>query len=219
MDDLSKRYNPLEIFNNNEYKEADRVRFDNFNELNIDFNDKTILELGSGIGNHTDFILTKNPRKIVSIEGQLCNFEILHKKFKDNDKVETIHHDLELPYPALSYYFDWVYNYGLLYHLKNPFESIDYLKDLQHTNMILETCIDFSGEENNIEEGNTPSQALNRIGSRPNKDILFDKLKTIYENVYYPLQPKHEWFDIYNEKKDSLLKRVVIICKNKKLIF
>ena len=216
MDNLSKGYSPLEIFNNNEYREADRVRFDNFNKLNIDFNDKIILELGSGIGNHTDFILTKNPIKIVSIEGQLCNFEILQKKFKENDKVQTIHHDLELPYPALSDCFDWVYNYGLLYHLKNPFESIDYLKDLQHTNMILETCIDFSGEENNIEEGNTPSQALNRIGSRPNKDILFEKLKTIYENVYYPLQPNHEWFDIYNEQNDALLKRVVIICENKK---
>jgi SAM-dependent methyltransferase len=209
-------FSPLEIFNNKEYQQADIVRFDNFNLLNIDFNGKTILELGSGIGNHTDFILSKKPKKIVSIEGQLCNFDILKTKFKDNKKVHTIHHNLELPYPFLSDYFDWVYNYGLLYHLKNPFESIDYLKNLAHSNMILETCIEFNGEENNLEEGNTPSQALNRIGSRPNKDILFEKLKTIYQNVYYPLQPKHEWFDIYNEQNDASLKRVVIICENKK---
>jgi hypothetical protein len=209
-------FSPLEIFNNKEYQQADIVRFKNFNLLNIDFDGKTILELGSGIGNHTDFILSKKPKKIVSIEGQLCNFDILKTKFKNNKKVQTIHHDLELPYPYLPDYFDWVYNYGLLYHLKNPFESIDYLKNLAHSNMILETCIEFNGEENNLEEGNTPSQALNRIGSRPNKDILFEKLKTIYQNVYYPLQPKHEWFDIYNEQNDASLKRVVIICENKK---
>ena len=211
----SKGFSPLEIFNNKEYQQADIVRFENFNLLNIDFNGKTILELGSGIGNHTDFILSKNPKKIVSIEGQLENFKILQKKFKNNDKVQTLHYDLELPYPNICDSFDWVYNYGLLYHLKNPFESIDYLKDLSHTNMILETCIDFSGKENNIEEGDTPSQALNRIGSRPNKDILFEKLKTIYENVYYPIQPIHEWYDIYNEQNNALLKRVVIICEKK----
>lgn len=216
MENLSKAFSPIEIFNNIEYQEADRVRFDNFNDLKIDFNDKTILELGSGIGNHTDFILTKNPKKIVSIEGQLCNFEILQNKFKKNKKVETIHHDLELPYPNFSDVFDWVYNYGLLYHLKNPFESIDYLKDLPHRNMVLETCIDLCGGENNLEEGNTPSQALNRIGSRPNKYMLFDKLKMIYSNVYYPVQPIHEWYDIYNEENNALLKRVVIICENKK---
>jgi hypothetical protein len=212
----NSKFTPLEIFNNNEYQEVDRVRFDNFNELNLDFNDKIILELGSGIGNHTDFLLTKNPRKIISIEGRFENYQILKEKFKKNDKVEPLYHDLELPYPNLYASFDWIYNYGLLYHLKNPFESIDYLKEIPHKNMILETCIDLYGGENNLEEGDTPSQALNRIGSRPNKYMLFDKLKTIYENVYYPVQPKHDLYDIYNEENNSLLKRIVIVCENKK---
>jgi hypothetical protein len=209
-------FTPLEIFNNNEYQEVDEIRFNNFNELNVDFNDKIILELGSGIGNHTDFILTKNPKKIISVEGRLENYEILQEKFNKNINVQTFHHDLELPYPVFTDYFDWVYNYGLLYHLKNPFESIDYLKDLPHRNMILETCIDLSGEENNLEEGNTPSQALNGIGSRPNKDLLLEKLKTMYENVYCPVQPNHELYDIYNTETNALVKRIVIICENKK---
>ena len=68
-----------EIFNDQSYLGFDQVRFDNFNELNIDFKNKKILELGSGIGNHTDFLLTKKPKFIVSVEGLKENFDVLEK--------------------------------------------------------------------------------------------------------------------------------------------
>ena len=207
-------YTPQEIFNDSTYINFDQVRFENFDKLGIDFKNKNILELGSGIGNHTNFLLTKKPKFIVSIEGREDNFEVLKKTIKSK-KVKNVLHDLEKPIPDFNMKFDWVYNYGLLYHLKNPFEFIDNLSDVNHENMILETCIELDGEENNLNEGSQQSQALNGVGSRPNIYKLVEKFNTIYEQVYYPEQPNHRWFDIHSDPA-PVLKRIVIICKNKR---
>lgn len=205
---------PKEVFDDVSYVGFDKVRFENFDKLNIDFKNKNILELGSGIGNHTKFLLTKKPKCIVSIEGREDNFEVLKKTIKSK-AVKNVLHDLEKPIPDFDMKFDWIYNYGLLYHLKNPFEFIDNLSKVNHENMILETCIELHGDENNLNEGVHQSQALSGIGSRPNLYKLVEKLNSIYEQVYYPEQPKHGWFDIHSDPA-PILKRIVIICINKK---
>lgn len=204
-----------DIFDDEVYLRFDQVRFDNFDTLKIDFKNKNILELGSGIGNHTDFILSKKPKNIVSIEGREENYKLLEEKFKGNKVVKPLLHDLEKPLPTFLKKFDWVYNYGLLYHLKNPFDLIDDLKKLNHSNMILETCIELDGDENNLNEGAHQSQALNGLGSRPNLYKLIEKLSLIYEKVFYPEQPNHHWFNIHSTPA-PVLKRIVIICQNKR---
>lgn len=203
----------MNIFNSEFSRLIDKVRFENFNTLEIEFENKIILELGSGIGNHTDFILSKNPKKVVTIEGRLENYTILEKKYNDSELVETIHHDLEKPILNLKYKFDWIYHYGLLYHLSNPFQSLDFLIDLPHDNMIIETCVELNGINNNLQEDNNPTQALNGIGSRPNLKLLEEKLSEIYYQITIPNQPIHEWWDF---NSNSELKRIVIICRNKK---
>ena len=52
--------------------------------------------------------------------------------------------------------------------------------------------------------------------SRPNLYKLIDKLNSIYSQLYYPLQPNHVWFDIHS-KPSPVLKRIVIICMDKKV--
>lgn len=203
---------PENIFNNDEYIVIDKARFENFNELNIDLTNKTILELGCGIGNHTEFLLSKNPNKLICIEGREENF-LLHKnRFSDNDKVVSILQDLDKTY-ATDVNFDIIYNYGLLYHLRNPFEFLIDISKINHKDMILETCVELYGYDNKIIESNlSPSQSINGVGSRPNLKILFDKLKDLYEDVFYPKQPNHI---AYNFESKYPLKRIVLICKNK----
>ena len=139
----------------------------------------------------------------------------LPELYKNDKVVKTLHFDLEKPYPKFNKHFDWVYNYGLLYHLKNPFEALDYLKDLPHSNMILETCFLFDGKENNVFEGEVLTQAVSGYGSRPNINLVMDKLLEIYDTVLKPTQPSHIWYN-KNESDESVLYRVVIICENKK---
>lgn len=208
-------YTPEQIFNDESYLGFDEVRFKHFDTLKIDFKGKKILELGSGIGNHTKFLATKKPKLIVSVEGREDNYEVLKNNFLKDKSVKCVLHDLEKPIPDFDVEFDWIYNYGLLYHLKNPFEAVRNLASIKHKNMLLETCIELNGQENNINEGNHQSQALNGIGSRPNLYKLVEELQKIYEKVYYPEQPKHGWFDIH-AVPPPVLKRIVIICENKK---
>lgn len=212
-----KKYTPEEIFNETFYKNFDKVRFEHFNTLGIDFKDMRILELGAGIGNHTEFLITKNPKQILAIEGRKENYDILKDRFvKHHGLVAAYQFDLDNDIMFDTQYFDWIYNYGILYHLKKPFDFIKNLSNVPHTNMILETCVELDGDENNLAEGDTPSQALNRVGSRPNMYKVIDELKKIYEKVTVPEnQPKHQWFDIHNTEIDHVLKRVVIICENK----
>lgn len=207
---------PELVFNNESYIGFDKVRFEHFDTLNIDIKGKTVLELGSGIGNHTKFLYGKSPSKIISVEGRSENVEVLKKNFKKIKKVVPILHDLEQSLDTIEELkdgVDLIYNYGLLYHLKNPFEFIDNLQVIKHDKMILETCIELGGEENNLlEDTNSFSQSLSGTGSRPNLYRLVEKLKENYKNVFYPEQPKHGWFDIH-AKNPPILKRIVIICE------
>lgn len=203
-----------EPFNTINYKRIDLARFNHFNALNIDFQDKIILELGAGIGNHTEFILSKNPNKIYSIEGREENISILKEKFRNNDKVIAIIADLDKHIPKFDTKIDWIYNYGLLYHLNKPFEFIEKLKSYSHTNMVLETCISLTGETNNVHEHSGSTQSLNNLGSRPNANLLVEKLKEVYRDVVIPTtMPNHEEFDL---SRNIGLKRTVVICRIKK---
>lgn len=207
---------PEKIFNDNGYISFDNVRFTNFDKLNIDINKKTVLELGSGIGNHTSFLYNKAPKKIITIEGRPENIEFIKEKFKNSTNIVPIQFDLEgdiTQIDELKDGVDIIYNYGLLYHLKNPLDFIDKLNGIKHGKMILETCIELHGNENLINEDKESfSQSLSGSGSRPNLFTLVEKLKENYKNVFYPEQPEHAWYDIHSNPP-PVLKRIVIICE------
>lgn len=205
---------PNLLFNAEYYKKIDLARFNHFDTLNINLKDQIILELGAGIGNHTEFILSKNPKKVYVIEGREENISILKEKFKNNDKVIATLADLDKYIPQYEVVIDWIYNYGLLYHLNQPFDFIERLKLYPHKNMILETCISLDGETNNVtENSNNPTQSINGLGSRPNVNLLIEKLKEVYEEVFITsTTPDHSNFDL---NSGDTLKRVVVVCRTK----
>jgi len=204
---------PEEVFDEVNYLGFDKIRYDHFDTLNIDLKGKVVLELGSGIGNHTLFLQSKTPKKIITLEGREDNMVVLKERVGKDKSIVPMLVDLEKPF-TINEHVDFIYNYGLLYHLKNPFEFIDNLnKNVKHDEMILETCIELDGDENNLNEVQyAQSQSLSGVGSRPNLYKLVDKLKEYYSTVYYPAPPKHGWFDIH-AKPSPVLKRIVIICK------
>lgn len=114
-----------------------RACFEQIDSLTIDFKGKTILELGSGIGEHTEYLLNEKPRMIVSVDGSKINFNNLLNRFEKCKEVIPVHYDLNLKLPVLEERYDWIYSYGLINTLKNPIDFIKNISSIQHTNLLL----------------------------------------------------------------------------------
>ena len=111
--------------------------FDNIDGLSIDFKGKTILELGSGRGFHTEFLLKKQPKMIVAVKDYNVNYDFLMDKFKNIKEVVPVYYDLEIRIPRLEKHYDWIYSYGLLNSIKDPIQFIRNIKSIPHDNMLL----------------------------------------------------------------------------------
>jgi 2-polyprenyl-3-methyl-5-hydroxy-6-metoxy-1,4-benzoquinol methylase len=207
------------IFNSTDYKAIDTARFEHLAGLEIPLKGKTILELGAGIGNHTENLKTYSPKKIICVEGREQNLAYLQQRFAKHKSIMCFLHNLELGLPDLSEYkIDVVYNFGLLYHLSNPEKLIKDLAKLKHDTMILETCVSTIGELNpTLEPASNVSQALDGVGCRPSLDYLTELLNKTYEFVEVcKTQPNHPQFDVYGVVTPEQLKRVVIVCRKVK---
>lgn len=170
--------------------------------LKIDFNEKRILEVGAGIGDHTRFLLNKGPKKITSLDARIENINILREVFKDNEKVQTLLFDMDKP-KALELKteeYDICYCYGLLYHLKRPAHAIKFLSQRTIEILLLETCVSYERpyDINLVKEDKALySQSYSGYGCRPGRTWIFDELKKSFPFTYIPKnQPNHEQFPI-----------------------
>ncbi|RXJ85290.1 FkbM family methyltransferase [Arcobacter sp. CECT 8985] len=216
---------PEDQFKSNHYQRHNEARFNHLESLSIDFNDKTVLELGAGIGDHTEFLLSLGVKNITSLEGRKENFDILQERFKSNEKVKPLLYNLDLDsHNNLNEKFDIVYCYGLLYHISKPKELIEFLAEHTKEILLLETCVSYeSNNASNIveEDKESFSQSVTGYGCRPARNWLFDELKKNYEYVYMPItQPDHEEFPKDWTKKvytKGNLTRAVFVASKKEL--
>ena len=72
---------------------------------------ENIVEIGPGLGNLTDFIITKKPKNLVLIEKDLKLFKYLKKKYKDQKAIKVINSD------ALKYDFSKLNNIKIISNL------------------------------------------------------------------------------------------------------
>jgi len=194
-----KYQTPYDDFHEEAYLRHNQCRFNHLDSLNICFENKTILEVGAGIGDHTIYLLRKNPSKILSLEARKDNYEILYGRYVRENKVETKLFNMDKP-TKLSENYDICYCYGLLYHLEKPAVAIQFMAE--HTNeiLLLETCVDYRKEHTiNLlkEEASAYSQSYSGTGCRPGRIWIHNELKKHFRYVYMPTsQPDHEQFPI-----------------------
>jgi 16S rRNA (adenine1518-N6/adenine1519-N6)-dimethyltransferase len=62
------------------------------NQTNIE--NQNIVEIGPGLGNLTDFIITKKPKSLILIEKDLKLFNFLKKKYRDQKNIKIINNDV-----------------------------------------------------------------------------------------------------------------------------
>lgn len=177
------------------YQRHNIARLQHLESLQLPITNKTVLEVGAGVGDHTYYLAIKNC-KVTITEGRQELVDFLKSRFD----VKALKLDVEKDLALLNNLpdFDIVYCYGLLYHINNPEEFLTAVSKKSNM-LLLETCIspDNTNYGPNLVAENAAvyTQAISGTGCRPNRKWLFDTLKKLYPYVYVTkTQPNHEEF-------------------------
>ncbi len=212
---------PRKAFQSDHYLRHNQRRLEHLACLGLKLNDKTVLEVGAGIGDHSSFYLDRGCR-VLATDGRRENIEILRTRYCDSDCLEAAWLDLNNPEP-LERSFEIVHCYGLLYHLERPAAALAYLADHCAELLLLESCVSFGDEEelNPIdEEAVDPTQALGGLGCRPTRAWIWRRLRQHFSHVYATrTQPNHEefpleWSQAHNYPRQSLTRAVFIASRS-----
>lgn len=178
------------------YQRHNQRRQEHLATLGLPLSEKTVLEVGAGIGDHTSFFLDRHC-SVTSTDGRPALIEIIKNRYSS---VITVEWDIEKAAPSELPPHQIVYCYGLLYHVKNPDFALKQLANLTTDMLLLETCVSFGNAPsiNLVDEYyEDPTQALSGKGCRPTRDWLFSKLKELFPHVYMTrTQPWHEEFPV-----------------------
>jgi len=185
----------FEMFDSAEAVEINRARLDHLASLGLDLANRSVLEVGAGVGWHTGFF-EKLGCSVVSTDARMQNVQE-HRRRYPHRKVEVA--DLAIPGSHDRFgEFDIVYCYGTLYHLSNPSLCLQELSKNCRGLFLLETCVSLEdhGTLNPVEEdSNNPNQSFEGLGCRPSRNWIMFELGKHYPYVYTTTyQPEHVEF-------------------------
>ncbi len=211
------------------YQLHNKKRQEHLASLSLPIDGKIILEVGAGIGDHSQFFIDRKCPIVITDAREQNVEEIVERYQSPNVTVFTL--DMDDPdgdstfrvNGGLEAKFDVCYNYGLLYHQAKPVESIEWISKRAEM-ILLETCVSF-GETSDLnplkENVNDLTQSFNGGGCRPTRRWVVDELKKHYKYVYIPkTQPDHPSFPIDWENSElhkTKSVRAVFIGSNNKL--
>jgi SAM-dependent methyltransferase len=213
------RPTPTEAFLGDHYQRHNQRRLEHLATLALPLERRSVLEVGAGIGDHTNFFLDRDCR-VVATEGREENLAILRRRHPD---IEVRPLDVEDLDPAEKRVFDIVYCYGLLYHLSRPSQAIAYMAQRCGDLLLLETGVSFGDHEAInpvLEPAHNPTQSLTGKGCRPTRPWLYRELRKHFDHVYMPLtQPYQEEFplDWVTPDKSGRLARAIFIASRSPL--
>lgn len=218
--DIARVNDPVLEFHSNHYLRHNARRLEHLASLRIPVAGMSVLEVGAGIGDHSHYYIDRGCA-ITITEARAENLKYLRIRYPACN-VQFL--DMEHPSRMGGSPFDVVHCYGLLYHLSNPAQALEFLAQSAKTLLFLETRVSFSaGDFVNLTEEvqSFPSNAYSGTGCRPTRTWLFNKLQEVFKYVYLPkTQPCHEEFPLdwtAPEKHTSSLSRSVFIASHKEL--
>lgn len=195
------------IFRNPSYKRNNNRRQEHLATLGLDVFDKSVLELGAGLGDHTSFFLDRGCT-VTSIEArpENCKFFAATMEFVGKHgyfpaaKWNLIEADVNALNPTALGKFDIVYAYGIFYHLADPDGALKLFAAFCGDLLLLETCVsvgDYEAANIVTEPKEVQTQAFDGLGCRPTRPWIFNRLRALFPYVYVPkTQPVHEDFPI-----------------------
>lgn len=184
-------------FSSPHYQEHNQARLRHLESLGLPLAGRTVLELGSGPGDHTVFYVERRC-PVVALDARQDCLDALVRRFPN---VRTVRADLNEPAEIAALGpFDVVHCYGILYHLEHPARLLEAMAHACGGFAIVETCV--SGNQGNgvelVEEIREDyTQSSTGRGCRPSRKWVFEQLGALFPFVYHTrTQPLHPEFPV-----------------------
>jgi SAM-dependent methyltransferase len=204
------------VFNQVHSQQINVARMSHLESLSLPLNNKTVLEVGAGIGELTSFFEQKHC-KTISTEARGEN--ILEFSLRHAER-EIYYAELDIPRSCdFLGSFDIVFMYGTLYHLASPELAIKSLSDLCEL-FLLETCV-HPIDNNKINYVSEPRDALDQsfhgLGCRPARDWVLRILNKYFSYAYITAtQPNHPDFPCHWPSQNAGLSRSIFVASKTK---
>lgn len=190
---------PVESFRFPYYQRLNQRRLEHLASLGLPLSNRSVLEVGAGVGDLTTFWLDRGCR-VHSTDARPEHVEILAQTFAGDPRFSCDVLDLDAPPRRWGDRFDIVFCYGLLYHLREPKSAIGFMADACAGLLLLETCVSRGGGESLnpvAEDSAVYSQAVSGTGCRPTRTWVRSRLRERFQHVVLPVsQPAHEEFPL-----------------------
>jgi hypothetical protein len=194
---------PEDLFHEWSYLESTARRLEHLASLGLPLHDKTVLEVGAGIGDLTGYFLNRGCHVTIT-EGRPGNLDYIRHRYPQCPVALL---DLETPTEMPGAPFDIVACFGVLYHVSNPAEALHALAEQCQEMLLLATSVSFGSHvaENIVDENiRSPTQAVSGRGCRPTRPWIFEALARDFEHVYVTrTQPNHEQYPIDWSKPEA----------------
>ena len=159
--------------------------------LGLDLRNKSVLELGAGVGDHTQFWLDRSCN-VLAVEGREENVIEFRKRFP---QVQMTQFDLDSDYWPFDNY-QIIYAYGVLYHLKDPIMSLNHWAAGCTELLLLETIVSNRARPHHAKEDpNDCRDGLCETAVHLPYAEIIKELQLLFEYVYVPERaPQHPEF-------------------------
>ena len=193
------------------YQALNLARQEHLASLGLPIAGRTVLEVGAGVGDHTEFFNARGC-DITVTDARPVNVAEIARRWSG---LRALVADVEDSSALIGWLFDIVYCYGVLYHTGDPVAAIENLSRWSGDLLLLETCVSKrdgialdSREEDAADPRNSPSGS----GCLPSRAWLFDSLSGCFEYVYIPVtQPDHPEFPLdWPPSSDGLTRAVFV---------
>jgi predicted RNA methylase len=191
----------IEVFDQPDATLINQARLDHLASLGLALENKTVLDVGCGVGLLAQFFVKRGCR-VTCVDGRPENIESLRSRYPTlQAHVANVESDL-----ARFGQHDVVFSYGLLYHLENPLLGLRNMEAAAKEMLLLETIV--CDHELPVllldDETKSFSQALRGIACRPSPTFVVMALARLgFAFIYGPRVPP-QYPDFQFEWKNSL---------------
>ncbi len=174
------------VFLEPEALRINHARQDHLAALGLDLQAKRVLEVGAGIGLHTEFF-EKRGCDVLSSDANPVNVAEMLRRYPHR-KIGVLDLDRPIALADLGR-FDIVYCYGTLYHLQDPDGALARLAAVCTGQILVETLVVPGNypELHRVVEPLSANQGIRGIGTRPTRPWVMSALRRHFGHAYATL--------------------------------